>query len=342
MIQAKLVSPKKLMLEHKEIPVPAIDEVIIKVRYAGLCGSDVHAFLGELPTVRFPVVPGHEFSGTIVAMGKEVRRYKKKGDEVVAEPFIPCGKCYNCKHTLYYLCEELEFMGTQVNGAFGQYVTIHQERVHLVPQGLDLKEAVFTEPLAVAVHAVEEAKVSPQGRVLVIGAGTIGVLVMQIAKSLRAEVIMTDISDSKLNIAKNLGADKIVNVTKTPIENLFAHDFKSENVDVVLDCAGIPSDLAKLINMVRKGIKIISIGGITDKKIELSIGLITKKELKVMGSFLYTSQDFEQAMHYLSEGLIDIAPLISHILPLDKIREAYSLFISDKTCTSKILIDMGG
>ncbi len=342
MIQAKLVSPRKLVLERKRIPAPARDEVIIKVRYAGLCGSDVHAFLGELPTVRFPVVPGHEFSGTIVATGKEVRRCKKKGDEVVAEPFIPCGKCYSCKHALYYLCEELEFIGIQVNGAFGQYVTIRQERVHSIPQELDLKKAVFTEPLAVAVHAVKEAKISPQDHVLIIGAGTIGVLVLQVAKSLGAEVIITDISDSKLNIAKNFGADRIVNVTKTPIESLFTHDFKKENVDVVLDCAGIPSDVAKLISLVRKGIKIISIGGITEKKIELSIGLITKKELKVMGSFLYTSQDFEQAIQYLSKGLIEIAPIISHILPLDKIREAYSLFISDKIHTSKILIDIGG
>lgn len=341
MIQAKLVSPEKLVLEYKEIPLPAIDEVIIKVKYAGLCGSDVHAYLGELPAVRFPVVPGHEFSGIVVATGKEVKRCKK-GDRVVAEPFIPCGKCYNCKHALYYLCEELKIMGFQVDGAFRQYVTVHQERIHFIPQKLDLKVAAFTEPLAVAVHAVKEAKISPQDHILIMGAGTIGLLALQIAKSLGAEVIITDLFDFKLNIAKNLGGDKTVNVSKTSIEDLFAHDFNEENVDVVLDCVGIPSDITKLINMVRKGIKIISIGGITGEKVEVPIGQITKKELKIMGSFLYTSQDFEQAMQYLNKGLIDVVPLISHISPLDKIKEAYSLFIGDKRHTSKMLIDIGG
>lgn len=211
MLQQVMTNPKEITF--REVPVPEItaDQVLIKIMKIGVCGSDIHVYHGKHPFTKYPVTQGHEVSGEIVKLGEHVTGFSI-GQKVTIQPQVVCGKCYPCRHGKYNLCEELKVMGFQTTGTASEFFAVDAKKVTVLPEKMSYDEGAMIEPLAVAVHAVKRAGDVKGMKIAVLGAGPIGILVAQTAKGLGAESVMiTDVSDLRLQKAKECGVDFCIN-----------------------------------------------------------------------------------------------------------------------------------
>ena len=211
MLQQVMTNPGEIIF--REVPVPEIkdDQVLVKIMNIGICGSDIHVYHGKHPFTKYPVTQGHEVSGEIVKVGKDTSGFHT-GQKVTIEPQVYCGHCYPCRHGKYNLCEELKVMGFQTTGTASEYFAVDASKVTPIPEEMSYEEGAMIEPLAVAVHAVKQMGDVKGMNIAVLGAGPIGNLVAQSAKGMgAANVMITDVSDLRLDKAKECGIDVCVN-----------------------------------------------------------------------------------------------------------------------------------
>ena len=211
MIQQVMTEPGKIIFREIETPKPGRGEVLVRVRRIGVCGSDIHVWDGEHKGTGYPVTQGHEVSGTVEALGEGVDAFRV-GQKVTIEPQVVCGECYPCRHGKYNLCEKLKVMGFQTTGAASEYFAAPAGRVTALPDEMSYDEGAMIEPLAVTVHAAKRFAPMAGAKAAVLGCGPIGILLAQSLKAMgAAEVLVTDISDYRLALAKQCGADYAVN-----------------------------------------------------------------------------------------------------------------------------------
>jgi len=313
-------------LEFKDWPepVPALDEVKLKVSHAGVCGTDIHIIKGEWPC-RPPVVLGHEFCGTAVEVGAQVRSFKP-GDRIVASnPARTCGNCLNCRAGNPFMCSRRVSAGYMIDGAFAEYISIRAERCHHLPDNVSFRQASLGEPLSVAVHAVmERSTVHAGDLVLVSGPGCVGILTMLVAKMEGARVIVVGTAKDhlRLSCAKNLGADMVVDASKEdPLEIVRQHS-QGEVAAVVYECAGVVPSLDMCWEAVRRGGALVPVG-IYPGKIDTDFNKVTMKELQVSGSFGYVWTSWQRCIRLLGEGKVNTEALISHEVPLNRFEDAF-------------------
>jgi L-iditol 2-dehydrogenase len=211
MLQAVMTVPGKI--EFREIlrPKPSVDEVLIQIKRIGVCGSDIHVYHGLHPYTSYPVVQGHEVAGLVSEVGGGVTGFQP-GDKVVFMPQVTCGECYPCRHGMYHICDNLKVMGFQTNGAAQEYFPVKADHVLKLPENISLDHAALIEPISVAVHALARAGNVEGLKILVLGAGTIGNLVAQVAQaSGAASVLVTDMSEYKLQKARDCGIEHVIN-----------------------------------------------------------------------------------------------------------------------------------
>lgn len=257
MIQQVMIAPKQITFRRVSVPQPQKGEVLIKIRMIGVCGSDIHVYHGNHPFTSYPVTQGHEVSGEIIALGEDVEGLAL-GQKVTVEPQVFCGACYPCTHGRYNICEELKVMGFQTTGMASTYFAVDASKVTLLPEKLSFEEGAMIEPLAVAVHAVRRGRDVTGKKIVVIGAGPIGNLVAQTAKGLgAAKVMVTDISDYRLEMAKKCGVDAAVNTTKQEFGAAMVEYLGPNKADVIYDCAGNDTTINQAIRYARKGSTII-------------------------------------------------------------------------------------
>src|SRR5919202_2750316 len=202
----------QMPLREMERPEPGPEDVIVQVRAAGICGSDVHGFMGATGRRKPPIVMGHEFTGTVTATGEQVTRFRV-GDRVVVQPLLTCGVCENCRAGLPNICLNRSGLGMNLNGAYAEAVRVPQQMVYALPDEMSWEQGAMVEPLAVALHAVNLTPFSLMDTVVIIGAGTIGLLTLLAAQRKGAgKIILTDLNAHRLEIARQLGADLVVNV----------------------------------------------------------------------------------------------------------------------------------
>ncbi len=340
MLQAKLVSAEKIKLEKTRIPSITSDEVLIQVKVCGICGSDIHAYKGRHPFVHPPIVLGHEFSGLVSHVGSGVRGISK-GEKVTVEPNIVCGKCYNCLYGRYNICLNLKVIGcVGYNGAFAEYIVIPKDKVIKLPQGISYDEAALIEPAAVAVHAVKKAQQRIGDRVVILGAGPIGILVMQVAKISGAkETIITDLLDYRLKKAQDLGADRTINPRNENLVNLIKEDYSGGGVDLVYDCVGIEETVSQAIQIARKGTKILIVG-VPEEKIGVNLAYVQDRELELLGSLMYVREDFTTAIELIHQGKVRVRPLISHHFTLEGIDKAFQKILTMQDEVLKVLVQI--
>jgi len=307
-------------------PQPKGNEVKIKVEYAGICGTDIHIYYDEFPTVP-PITLGHEFSGTIVDIGEEVTKFKI-GDKVVAEnSWSSCGICSLCRKGRDTLCPERICVGAGQNGVFAKYVLYKEHLIHLIPKNVDLLSAALTEPMACALHGViERSRIYSGDIVIVSGPGPIGLFSMQIAKSMGAIVIVTGISMDKkrLEIAKKLGADYAVNIQKEDIKSLINRLTNKEGADVVLECSGAEAAVDQDIDLLKK-CGIFTQIGLHGKPIKIDFEKICFKELDVYGTLSQTNFAWQRALTLLSEKKVNSKALVTHIFPLEEWEKGFKI-----------------
>ena len=340
MLQAKLVAPEKILFEKTKIPLLGEKEVLIKVKICGVCGSDVHSYKGKHPFVHPPIVLGHEFSGVIHQIGTRVNSFSP-GDRVIVEPNIVCGKCYNCLQGRYNICTNLKVVGcVGYDGAFAEYVAVSEKKVLRLPGNISFEEAALVEPVAVAVHAVRKAKQKINDVVVILGAGTIGLLVMQVAKLAGAgKVIVTDVLDYRLKKAGELGADRLVNPASQDLIKIIQEKYGRNEVDLIYDCVGIEETISQAIQIARKGIRIMVIG-VPEERIEVDLSLIQDRELEIVGSLMYVREDFKAAIDFIQKERLKVKPLVTHHFKLKDVDKAFHLITEEKKEVLKVLIDV--
>ena len=339
MIQQVMTAPGQITFRQIPVPQPQPHEVLVRTRMIGVCGSDIHVYHGKHPFTAYPVTQGHEVSGDIVAVGSAVTGLAA-GRKVTIEPQVYCGKCHPCTHGKYNLCEELKVMGFQTTGTASTYFAVDAAKVTPLPQELSFAEGAMIEPLAVAVHAVRRYGDVAGQKVVVLGAGPIGNLVAQVAKGMGAETVMvTDISDYRLALAKQCGADVVVNTGKEDFGTAMVAHLGPDKADVIYDCAGSDITMNQAIRCARKGSTIILVA-VFAKMATVDLAVLNDHELDLNTTMMYRHEDYLQAIALVSEGKVQLQPLMSKVFPFGQYQQAYEYIDSHRETSLKILIDV--
>ncbi len=339
MKQAVMTSPGKIEFRDVEKPEPAADEVLIRVQRIGVCGSDIHVFHGLHPYTSYPVVQGHEVSGVVAEAGSAVTGLAL-GDKVVFMPQVTCGVCYPCRHGMYHICDQLKVMGFQTGGAAQEYFPVKAEMVLKLPENITLDEAALVEPISVAVHALGRFGSVEGQKVLVLGAGTIGNLVAQVAQaSGAAAVTVTDIAEYKLDKARACGIQYVVNSGAVDIGQAILNNFGPDKADLILECVGVQPTITQAIAYARKGSTIVVVG-VFGKKPEVDLGLVQDRELTLLGTLMYQKKDYERAIELVAAGKLHLNEMITQRFPFSQYLAAYETIESSGGRYMKVMIDL--
>jgi len=337
-----LNKPHELISQDIEKPTTGPGEVLIKVKRLGICGSDIHAYHGQHPTIYLPVVQGHEFSGEVDELGEGVIGFEI-GEPVTGRPQVTCGECYHCKSGHENICHDLQVVGCngKVPGAAQDYMIMKSHLVFKLPKNIDFDSGAMVEPVAVAVAGVRTFTYDIQGKnILVLGAGTIGNLVAQVAKAKGAKAVMiTDVCDEKLEIAKKCGVDFTVNTTKENLEEKTIEAFGKDGVDGALECVGVEATVNQAIQVCRKRDDIIILG-IFGKDPAIKMIDVQEKELKLIGSLMYLEKDYYEAIELIAEELVNLGELKTIHFRLEDFGKAYQYIEEHKATSMKVLIDV--
>ncbi|MGE5607568.1 MAG: zinc-dependent alcohol dehydrogenase [Bacteroidota bacterium] len=339
MLQAKMLEPKRIVIEEVEKPKVKPGYVLLKIGEIGVCGSDIHVYHGKHPYTPYPVIQGHEFSAEIAEIGKEVTGLKL-GQLVVVTPQVTCGTCYACTHGRYNICDNLKVMGFQTEGAAREYFLVPATHIVPLPDGFERELAALIEPVAVAVHAVHRFGDVKGLKMLVLGAGPIGNLVAQVMKALGAtDVAVTDLNPFRLSLAERCGLATAINVGKPEEQNRLKNYLGKNGADGILECVGHQSTIEQAIDLARKGTRIVVVG-VFGAKPNVDMGLVQDRELELIGTLMYRREDYVEAINLVQKGLVQLKPLISHRFPLKKYDDAYKLIDEQPDKVMKVIINV--
>ena len=343
---AILQNDKEMIVSEAPMPTFGTGQVLVKVHWASICGTDLHIYLGEFKErVKYPSILGHEFSGVVAAVGHGVSSLSE-GDRVVVDPIIWCGQCPACLNGQFNICRSLKLIGIEIDGGFAEYVTVDAEKAFKVPEEISLREAVLAELYALGVHSARKAAVEPGDRVVIIGTGRLGLAVLDvIQQSAAAWTCAVDIQDSRLELAARIGADLTINATvEDPVAKILDLT-RGMGVDRVIECVGTAAAINGLEMPVQQAVRISRSGG---RIVVMGLGSqhtsvfwkeAVLKELQIMGSRV-TIGDFPRALALMARNRFHQDLLISKEYQLDQIAEAFELLESHPERYVKFLIKM--
>ena len=345
-MKALAVEEKQLMrLCETEVPQLKDTEVLVKVAYCGICGSDLPRFF-DGAVHNFPPILGHEFSGMIVKTGKEVSE-DRLGQRVIGAPLMVCGRCPSCRAGKPQLCEQYGFIGSHQPGAFAEYVAVPEENIIEVPDQVSFKEAALVEPFTVGLHAVERLPFRAGEAALILGAGAIGLAVVAALRARGAgKIYVVDMNEQRLEFAEKIGADVTLNPEKVKPEEYFS---QNEKVGVIFETAGHPVTQVQAITLAGKGGKVIYVGtshrDITFRPQEFE--QIFRKELLITGNMMSYSAPFpgyewKTALEYMERGNVNLKEMITGIYPLEAEAEPFWELRKKDSGHIKILYEIGG
>jgi 2-desacetyl-2-hydroxyethyl bacteriochlorophyllide A dehydrogenase len=304
-------------------PEPTIgpDDVLIRVHAAGICGTDIHILKGEYEA-RYPLIPGHEFSGAVAAVGANVTRYQV-GERVTADPNVPCNRCTFCQRNEPNQCRHLRAIGVTQNGAFAEYVAAPEGNVFPIGD-ISYRAAALIEPLACVVWGLKQVQVQSGDSVLIFGAGPMGCLLAQAVKHAgAARVVVTDVTQSRLKLAAQLGATETV-LADDKLSKRLSH-LEPDGYDIVTDATGAPEVIAAMFPYAKPRAKIWIFGvAPLGTQVLFPPYEVFRKDLKIIGSFA-VNRTFPQSIALIQSGAIQVEPLISHTLPLDDFSQGFDI-----------------
>lgn len=337
MLAAKVFGKEDLRLIEVEKPVLSKDstEIIVKVKAAGICGSDNHIYHGENPFATLPRVIGHEFAGEVVEIGNKVSGLEI-GDHVVIEPIAYCGKCYACRQGMPNVCTELKVSGVHVDGGLQEYVKMDAKQAHKIDKKVPWTTAVLAEPYTIAGNATTRGQVELGKTVLIQGAGTIGQLVLRMAKAKGASVMITDVLDSRLEFAKLNGADRIVNVAKENIVEKLDEWTNQEKANVVIDAACTTKTFQSCFEYASVAGAIVPLG-MSEEASLITQKPIMQKQLTIYGSRLQAYQ-FAPVIKAIEKGLLTNDGIVTQTFSINKIQEAFHLINKEPDKVRKAVI----
>ncbi len=307
----------------QDVPVPDLgaDEVLVRVKACGICGSDVHGFDGTSGRRIPPIIMGHEASGEIADVGAAVTGWKP-GDRVTFDSTVYCGACDYCRQGMVNLCTDRRVLGVSCgdyrqHGAFAEFVKVPARILFAVPTHLSHEQAAFAEPLSIALHAVERVSPKPGDTALVIGAGVIGLLVLQALKLKGCgRVFVSDLNPARLEIARQTGADGVFVANQCDVTAEVLSRTGGEGCDVTMECVGFGPAVITAIDAVRKGGKVGLVGNL-QAKCDFPLQKVVTREIALFGSCA-SSGEYQAAVDALAAGRVDVAPLLSAVAPLEE------------------------
>ncbi len=318
---AYYVGNKGFEISTTQAVPPAADEVRLAVGYVGICGTDMHIYHGVMDQrVAPPKVIGHEMSGTIVELGESVSGFAL-GDEVVVRPLDYCDDCPACDAGHSHICHNLKFMGIDSPGAFQDYWTVKARTLHKLPKSVSLKQGALIEPLAVACHDVARARLVAGEKAVIIGGGPIGQLVAQVAKSTGADVLISEVNESRLAFAKGNGI-LTVNPVEQNLSEYVSEWTEGKGADVVFEVSGVKQAIEAMTEIAAVRARICMVA-IHSEKPAIDLFQFFWKELELLGARVYEYQDFEKAIELLANKEIDIEPYITSVSILSEINKAF-------------------
>lgn len=339
MKQAVVTAPGEIKFHSIEIPSPGPNQVLIKIKRIGICGSDIHVYHGKHPYTKYPITQGHEVSGQIVKLGENVDSFTI-GQKVTIEPQVFCGQCHPCLHGKYNLCEHLKVMGFQTTGTASEYFAVDASKVTLLPDTMSYNEGAMIEPLAVTVHAAKQFPEIKGSKVCILGCGPIGILLAQSVRAAGAsEVMITDVSDYRLSLAKSLGVEHTVNTKNNDFKTELIKAFGPDKADVIYDCAGNDITMNQAIQNARKGSTIILVA-VFSKMANVDLAKLNDSELDLNTTMMYRHEDYADAIRWVNEGKIQLKPLMSKHFAFEDYLSAYQYIEKNPESTMKVLIDI--
>lgn len=339
MRQAVVTAPGKIEFGEAEVPVPGPGQVRIRIQRIGVCGSDIHVFHGKHPFVSYPLVQGHEYAGIVDLVGDGVAGIVR-GDKVTATPQEVCGSCPPCRRGQYNACETLKVRGFQAPGCAQDFFVTEADKIIMLPDDFQPEQGAFVEPVAVAVHSTGRAGDLVGKNVVVSGAGTIGNFVAQACKCRgAARVLVADISDYRLQVAKAVGIDAVCNVKEEPLAEAVRRVFGKRGFEVGAEVAGAAASLDALIAAIGKGGTLLIVGVFGDKP-AVDMSVVCEHELTVKGSMMYRHEDFEQAVKWIASGEVQTDPLVSKHFDFADFDKAYAFIDEEGDKAMKVMIDV--
>jgi 2-desacetyl-2-hydroxyethyl bacteriochlorophyllide A dehydrogenase len=316
-----IVTPGTIEIIEVADPTPGALDVVVEVAAVGICGTDLHIFEGEFAP-KFPIIPGHEMTGTIVAIGKDVTGLKV-GDPVAVDPSVYCGDCFYCRRARGNLCEDWNALGVSMPGAAAQFLLSPKKNIHKLSSSVDLKSAALIEPLSCAVRGFDQLPRIPGSTYLIYGSGTMGLMMAELARvNGAASVSIVDLNEEKLKTAKLLGFNNIATSATTFNQ--------SRGFDVVIDCTGVVAAIKDGLSHVMPGGTFLQFGVANqDAKVEINPFWIYNKEITIVGS-MAVLQSFDRAVELFTNGVLNADVMISDRYSLDNYAQALHAFKSGK------------
>lgn len=330
-----ITKPGEISLVNRDMPALQEGEALLKVEYCGICGSDVATYKGDQPFSSYPRIPGHEFSARIVEMKGKSSKFKE-GMLVTAVPYFSCHKCYPCSNGKTNCCENIEVMGVHVDGAFTEYVAVPIDSL-VDGRNLPPKLLAAVEPFAIGHHAIKRGKIQKGENVLVIGAGPIGIVAMISAKLRGAKVHITDMLDERLQLAKSLGADVIINSKQEDLTQRVKELTDGKGMDTCVEAVGLPATFLGCIDQVCNGGKLVLIGN-GKKETTFVHSMLLKKELDVYASRNSRMEDFMEVVDLFADNKVNIEKLITHMYDFDNTVEAFNALLHNDGSMAKVMV----
>ena len=332
--EAILVTPGTMKIQDAPMPEPKDDEVLLKVEYVGICGSDIHGFeSGPFIPPKDPnqkIGLGHECGGTVVGVGSKVKKIKV-GDRVNIEPGVPCGKCKFCLSGHYNICPDVDFLATQPNyrGALTNYITHPESLTYKLPDNMDTMEGALVEPAAVGMHAAMEADVKPGKKIVILGAGCIGLMTLQACRVMGAtEIVVVDMIEKRLNMAKKLGAMETINGGKEDTVARAKEILGDLGADIVFETAGARATAAQTTKLVMRGGRIMIVGTVPgDTPVNF---LSINREVKIQTVFRYAN-NYPMTIEAISSGRFDVKSMVTDIYDYKDVQRAFEESLSRKS-----------
>lgn len=322
MKSAVFYGKQDIRIEELDMPVVGDNDVLIQVKACGVCGTDVHIFEGDkgAAAVMPPTILGHEFSGVISKLGKNVTRYKI-GDRVCVDPNNYCGSCDFCREGIAHYCEKMIGYGTTVNGGFAQYCSVHEKQVYPLGKNTSFEQGAMAEPVACCIHGIDMCEIQPGCHVVVIGGGMIGMLMIQLAKLVGAsKVVLIEPVQGKREVAKKIGADYCIDPITENVRNKLI-GFGIKRVNTVIECVGNPKTIQQAIELAGNK-SVVMMFGLTKPDEEISVRPfeIFQKEVVLKASFInpYTQK---RALELIDTQKIDVSCMIYEVAPLNRLCE---------------------
>lgn len=319
----KYLGPERLEIQEEPMPVPKDDEVLLRIKACGICGSDVHGYLGLTGRRIPPMTMGHEFSAEVVQTGKNAKRFKT-GDGVVVQPINYCGYCENCAKGLTNMCLNKKFFGVlTVNGAMAEYLAVPEKLLYPIAEGNSYECGALSEPYAVAYGAVKKAGSLEGKNVLVIGAGTIGLCILQLVMLHNPKkVIVSDLSDARLEKAREFADCEIINPKKQPFLETISEMTNGRMIDTSIEAVGVQATANQAIQCLTIGGTSVWVG-MSQKEMTINMQDIVCSARTVIGSFNYTHEEFGEVVDLLGSGKLNWKLLVSKEVSLEQAEQAF-------------------